>query len=320
MSSSPVLSTPGVANPAQVAPLSRARRSAAPPRRAAAQLASVGRTNRPARTAAFVLGTIWLLVVLLPIYYMVLTSFRSQAQYLSADAWWPSGGLSLSSWGSVFSPDNGLWQDFLNSVIYASGTIVLVAALSLLAAFRIVRRGSRFSAVSFRLILFGLAVPIQAVIIPIYVITVKLQMYDTLYGLVLVTAASLVAVAVLLTVNYVRLIPDELFDAMAVDGATERRVFANLVWPMCRPVVGVVSIFAGLGAWNNFLLPLILTQSNSNFVLPLGLYKISTTASGYGVNVPVVMAGVVFSALPLLFLYIALRKQFVKGIGGFALR
>jgi ABC-type glycerol-3-phosphate transport system permease component len=286
---------------------------------ARAQLASVGHANRPARAAAFILGTLWLLIVLLPIYYMVLTSFRSQSQYLSANAWLPIGGLSLSSWAAVFS-GTGLWTDFLNSVIFAVGTIAVVVVLSLLAAFRIVRRGSRFAAVSFRVILFGLAVPIQAVIVPIYVLTVKMQLYDTLYGLVLVTAASLIAVAVLLMVNYVRLIPRELFDSMAVDGATERTVFARLVWPMARPVVGVVSIFAGLGAWNNFLLPLILTQSNSDTVLTLGLFKVSTTASGYGVNVPVVMAGVVFSVLPLVFLYLALRRQFVRGIGGFALR
>jgi ABC-type glycerol-3-phosphate transport system permease component len=116
------------------------------------------------------------------------------------------------------------------------------------------------------------------------------------------------------------MIPNELYDAMAVDGARERTIFSRLVWPLARPVVGVVSIFAGLGAWNNFLLPLILTQSNSDTVLPLGLFKVSSTASGYGVNVPVVMAGVVFSVLPLFFLYLALRRQFVRGIGGFALR
>lgn len=287
---------------------------------AAPQLASLGHANRSARVAAFLLGTLWLLVVLFPIYYMVLTSFRSQTQYLSANAWLPTGGLSLSSWSAVFSSGTGLWTDFFNSVILAGGVIVIVVVLSLLAAFRIVQRGSRFSAVSFRIILFGLAVPIQAIIIPIYVITLKLQLYDTLYGLVLVTAASLIAVAVLLTVNYVRMIPRELFDAMAVDGANERTIFARLVWPMARPVVGVVSIFAGLGAWNNFLLPLILTQSNSDTVLTLGLFKISTSSSGYGVNVPIVMAGVIFSFVPLLLLYLGLRRQFVKGIGGFALR
>lgn len=329
MSSTPVLPAPGqttkgdeqLSNPVW---RGAARPRSVPPRRRAhrarPQLASLGQDNWPARFGAFVLGTIWLCIVLFPIYYMVLASFRSQTQYLSANAWLPQDGLSLSSWSTIFSTGTGLWRDFLNSVIYAAGTIVVVATLSLVAAFRIVQRGSRFSAVSFRLILFGLAVPIQAIIIPIYVITLKMRLYDSLLGLILVTSASLIVVAVLLTVNYVRMIPNELYDAMAVDGARERTIFSHLVWPLARPVVGVVSIFAGLGAWNNFLLPLILTQSNSDTVLPLGLFKISTTASGYGVNVPVVMAGVVLSVLPLLFLYIALRRQFVRGIGGFALR
>ncbi len=329
MSSAPVLPAPGATTQGDEQLSSTVwrgapRRPAAPHRRARhrarPQLASLGRNNWTARFGAFVLGTIWLCIVLFPIYYMVLASFRSQTQYLSANAWLPEDGLSISSWSTIFSSGTGLWHDFLNSVIYAAGTIVIVATLSLVAAFRIVQRGSRFSAVSFRLILFGLAVPIYAILIPLYVITLKLHIYDSLFGLILVTSASLIAVAVLLTVNYVRMIPNELYDAMAIDGAGEWKIFYRLVWPLARPVVGVVSIFAGLGAWNNFVLPLILTQSNSDTVLPLGLFKISTTASGYGVNVPVVMAGVVLSVLPLLFLYIALRRQFVRGIGGFALR
>lgn len=329
MSSAPVLPAPGQVNrrggqagpsgPDNAVgrtPVSRVRPSRSP----RPQLASLGRNNWLARTGAFVLGTIWLLIVLLPIYYMLLASFRSQTQFLTANAWVPTGGLSFSSWTTVLSAGSGIWGDFLNSVLFAAGTIIVVAVLSLVAAYRIARRGSRFAAVSFRLILFGLAVPIQAIIIPLYVITVKIHLYDTLYCLVLVTSASLMAVAVLLTVNYVRMIPNELYDAMAVDGAQERTVFAHLVWPLARPVVGVVSIFAGLGAWNNFLLPLILTQSNSDRVLTLGLTNLSSTASGFGVNVPVVMAGVVFSVMPLLLLYIALRRQFVKGLGGFAVR
>jgi raffinose/stachyose/melibiose transport system permease protein len=120
-------------------------------------------------------------------------------------------------------------------------------------------------------------------------------------------------------VNYVRLIPRELYDAMAVDGAGQWTTFTRLVFPMARPVLAVVSIYAGLGAWNNFLLPLILTQSNNDMVLPLGLYRFATN-SEYGINVPVVMAFVFFTMVPILLLYIVLRRQFVKGIGGFALR
>jgi xylobiose transport system permease protein len=319
LSSAPVSVAPEKARWAVPRPARPARRGAVARRSAGRQLASVGRAKSPARFVAFVLGTVWLFIVVAPIYYMVLASFRSQGQFLSANAWIPTGGLSLSSWAAVFS-NSGLVHDFFNSVIYAAGTIVLVVALSLLASFRIVRRGSRFAAVSFKGILFGLAVPVQAVIIPNYVILEKLRMYDTLYGLVLVTAASQIAVGVLLTVNYVRLIPGELYDAMAVDGASEGVVFKRLVWPMARPVLGVVSIFAGLGAWNNFILPLILTESNSKAVLPLGLYNVATNTGGQGFDVPVVMAGVVFSVLPLLLLYLGMRRQFLKGIAGLALR
>jgi ABC-type glycerol-3-phosphate transport system permease component len=280
-------------------------------------LSHAGVKSRGRRTIAFVLGTIWLVVALFPIYYMVLASFRTNGQYLTANAWIPTGGLSFSSYSSMFS-SSGIGTLFRNSAELAAGTIAIVVVLSLGAAYRIVRRGSRYAAVSFRLILFGLAVPIQAIVIPLYVITEKIHMYDTLYGLALVISASLIPVAVLLMVNYVRLIPRQLFDAMAVDGATEWTVFSQLVFPMARPVLAVVSIFAGLGAWNNFLLPLILTQSNNDEVLPLGLVRISTV-SAYGVDVPVVMAAVLVSVLPLLFLYVALRRQFVKGIGGFAL-
>jgi raffinose/stachyose/melibiose transport system permease protein len=271
-----------------------------------------------ARTAAFVLGTLWLLIVLVPIYYMVLASFRTQGQYLTGNPWLPVGGLSLSSYGTVFSAV-GLGTDFRNSAVVTLATILVVVLLSLGAAYRIVRRGSRFAAVSFRLILFGLAVPIQAIIIPIFIIVVKMHIYDSLLAVVLAASASLIAVAVLLMVNYLRAIPRELFDAMSVDGAGEWTTFLRLVWPMARPVLGVVSIFAGLGAWNNFLLPLILTQSNANTVLPIGLYRVAST-SEYGIDVPVVMGAVLVSVLPLVLLYMGLRRQFVKGLGGLAIR
>jgi ABC-type glycerol-3-phosphate transport system permease component len=249
---------------------------------------------------------------------MILESFRSSDTYLTANPWLPTGPLTFSSYDVMFH-GSGIGTLLRNSAELAAGTIVLVVMLSLGAAYRIVRRGSRFAAVSFRLILFGIAVPIQAIVIPLFFVTTKIHTYDKLYGLTLVMAASLIPVAVLLMVNYVRIIPRELYDAMAVDGAGQWATFRRLVVPMTRPVLAVVSIYAGLGAWNNFLLPLILTQSNNDMVLPLGMYRFATNST-YGINVPVVMAFVFFTMVPILILYIALRRQFVQGIGGFALR
>jgi ABC-type glycerol-3-phosphate transport system permease component len=294
-------------------PSRRARRRSKPP-----ALSGVRGASRASRIASFCLACVWLVIVLAPIYYMTLMSFRSPSQYLTANPWLPTGGLTLSSYSAVFH-GSGIGSLFRNSAELAVGTIALVCLLSLGAAYRIVRRGSRFGAVSFRAILFGIAVPIQAIVVPLYFVTEKLHIYDKLYGLILVTAASLLPVAVLLMVNYLRLIPRELYDALAVDGASQWDVFRWLVAPMARPVLAVIAIYAGLGAWNNFLLPLILTQSNNDAVLPLGLYRFSTN-SQFGINVPVVMAFVFLTMTPILALYIGLRRQFVKGIGGFALR
>jgi ABC-type glycerol-3-phosphate transport system permease component len=284
----------------------------------ATTLGGIRGRSKISRFVSFVLATIWLVFVVAPIYYMVLISFRTPNEYLSANAWLPIGGLSLSAYSSILHA-SAVGTDFRNSAEVAVGTILVVVTLSLAAGYRIVRRGSRYSAVSFRVILFGIAIPIQAIIIPLYFMTNKIHMYDTLYGLVLVLSASLIPVAVLLMVNYLRLIPRQLYDAMAVDGAGSWTTFTRLVFPMARPVLAVISIYSGLGAWNNFLLPLILTQSNNDQVLPIGMYQFATNGQ-YALNVPVVMAFVMLSATPLLVLYIGLRRQFVKGIGGFAIR
>jgi ABC-type glycerol-3-phosphate transport system permease component len=294
---------------------SRANASARP---AAAALGSIRGRSRISRFATFVLGTIWLVFALGPIYYMALISFRSPNEYLSANAWLPIGGLSLSAYSDIIHTA-AVGTDFRNSAEVALGTVVVVVALSLIAGYRMVRQGSRYAAVSFRVILFGIAIPIQAIVIPLYFITNKIHTYDTLYGLVLVLSASLIPVAVLLMVNYLRLIPRQLYDAMAVDGAGPWTTFTHLVVPMARPVLAVISIYAGLGAWNNFILPLILTQSNSDQVLPIGIFQFASNGE-YSLDVPVLMAFVMLSALPLLILYVGLRRQFVKGIGGFAIR
>lgn len=294
------------------------RRAGVRPASPAAALGGVRGRSRISRFGAFALGTLWLVFVLGPIYYMVLISFRSPAEYLTANAWLPTGGLTLSSYAAVFD-SSGIGTYFRNSAELSVGTIAVVVLLSLMAGYRVVRRASRFSAVSFRVILFGIAVPIQAIVIPLYFLSNKIHIYDTMYGLILVLSASLIPVAVLLMVNYLRLIPRQLYDAMSVDGAGPWSTFVHLVVPMARPVMAVIGIYAGLGAWNNFLLPLILTQSNGDMVLPLGMYRFASSDQ-YALNVPVVMAVVVFSVLPLLVLYLGLRRQFVRGIGGFALR
>jgi raffinose/stachyose/melibiose transport system permease protein len=273
------------------------------------------RRPRVGRVLAFVLATAWLVIVIAPLYYMILASFRTQGTYLTENPWVPTGGLSVSSYSTVFAA--GLGHYLLNSVLLTAACIVLTVTISLGAAFRIVRRTSRAVSASFAVMLFGLAIPIQAIIVPIYVLIYKMHLYDTLFALILTLSAAAIPVSVLIMVSFVRDIPREMIGAMLVDGAGEWTVFRRLIWPLSRPVLATLSIYNGLNVWNNFLLPLILTQSTGVAVLPLGLTKLEGL---YSVNVPAVMAGVLLSVLPLLILFILMRRQVMTSLGGIVTR
>ena len=107
----------------------------------------------------------------------------------------------------------------------------------------------------------GLAIPLQATIIPVYLIIIRLQLYDSLLAIILPSIAFAIPLSVLVLANFIRDVPKELFESMRVDGASEWSTLWRLAFPLTRPALVTVAIYNGLAVWNGFLLPLILTQS-----------------------------------------------------------
>lgn len=263
------------------------------------------RRNIPAGAAS----ALWLAVVAVPVYYIVVTGFRTQQSYIDAGPLDLPRDLTLANYTGLFGL--GFATFLLNSILVALGTVALVLAVALPAAYAIVRNPSRTVRSAFNVFLLGLAVPAQAVIVPIYLIITRLHMYDTLPAVILPTAAFSLPIAIVVLTSSLRDIPGELYEAMTVDGATAGRVFGRLVLPLARPGLTSVGIFVGLGAWNGFLFPLVLTQSAQERVLPLGLWNFQNQ---YGTNVPGLMAAVVLSALPVLALYLFGRRHLLSGL------
>jgi raffinose/stachyose/melibiose transport system permease protein/xylobiose transport system permease protein len=258
---------------------------------------------------AGVVATFWLAVVALPIYYIVLTSVRSSDSYVSdGPLQWPTHP-TLHNYRNVL--DLGFSRFLLNSVTVTAAVIVIVLGFALPAAYAIARGRTRPIRAGFTVFLIGLAIPAQAVIIPIYFIITRLYLYDSLLAVILPTAAFSLPMSVVVLTSALRDIPVELYEAMSVDGATPRRVFLSMVLPMTRPGLVTVGIFSGLGAWNGFLFPLVLTQSDSERVLPLGLWNFENQ---YGTDVPGLLAAVVLSALPVLALYLFGRRFLLRGL------
>jgi raffinose/stachyose/melibiose transport system permease protein len=157
----------------------------------------------------------------------------------------------------------------------------------------------------------GLAIPLQATVIPVYLIIIRMGLYDSLLAIILPSIAFAIPLSVLVLSNFVRDVPKELFESMRVDGASEWGMLWRLAFPLTRPALVTVSIFNGLTVWNGFLLPLILTQSPDKRTLPLGLW---TFQGQYSVNVPAVLASVVLTTLPILVLYAIGRRQLLGGL------
>ena len=207
--------------------------------------------------------------------------------------------------------DAGFLRYLLNSVIVTIGTVIPALVLSFMAAYAIVRGRGKFIGFTNSVFLMGLAIPLQATIVPIYLIITRLQLYDTLLALILPSAAFALPISVLILSNFMRNIPSELFESMRLDGASNFSIMWHLVLPMTKPAVVTVGIYNALQVWNAFLFPLILTQSPENRVLPLSLWAFQ---GEFSVNVPAILASVALSTLPLLVIYIFGRRQLLGGL------
>ncbi|GHJ38724.1 carbohydrate ABC transporter permease [Streptomyces sp. TS71-3] len=254
----------------------------------------------------------WLVLVGLPVYVMLGASFQSQSDFSAAGPLsWPAH-FTFDNFVSDFQ--NGFGQYFLNTVIVTVCVVAIVALLVPPLAFAIVRNiGRRSTRSVFRLFLLGLAVPAQAVIVPMFYVMSQLGLYDNLIGVILPTAAFCLPVCALILTGTMREIAPELFEAMTVDGASTHRVFFQLVVPLSRGGLSTIVVFSALQAWNGFLFPLVLTQSESSKVITLGLYNFRTQ---YGTNVPGLLAAVLMSTVPILLVYLFARRALIQGLMG----
>jgi raffinose/stachyose/melibiose transport system permease protein len=268
-----------------------------------------GARRRNPNGPAAVGGFVWLAVIILPVYYVVLSSLREQAGFFSANPLAPTGDLTLHNYELVLA--SGFGGYFRNSVTVTAASVAVTVALSLMAAYAVVRGQGRLVRSAFSVFLLGLAIPVHATIIPLYYMITRAHLYDSLLALVLPSVGFAVPMTVLILANFIRDIPRELFESMRLDGAADRHILWRLVVPLARPALVTVAVYDALHVWNGFLFPLILTQSPGRRVLPMALW---TFQGEFTVNVPAVLAAVILSTLPMFAAYLVGRRSLVRGL------
>ncbi|MEU1803176.1 carbohydrate ABC transporter permease [Streptomyces sp. NPDC019937] len=265
------------------------------------------RRNYPAGFGAL----IWLVIVGLPLYVLVAATFQTRNGYIDDGPLALPDHPTLANYRRVLS--SGFVHYLLNTALVTVVCAALVIVLSVTVGYSIVRTRSRVSRRVFQIFLLGLAIPSQAVIIPIYLVITKLRLYDTLLAVILPTAAFSLPVSVLILVGTLRDIDEEMYESMALDGASPTRVLLQLVVPLSRSGISTVGVMSALHAWNGFLFPLILTQSKSNRLLTLGLYDY---VGEFRVDTPALLTAVVLSIVPIFLVYLFARRQLINGLMG----
>ncbi|MET0990149.1 MAG: carbohydrate ABC transporter permease [Glaciihabitans sp.] len=256
-------------------------------------------------------SAVWLLIVAIPIYVLVAASFQTQQGYSANGPLALPSTFTLDNYIGAFQSGFGLY--FINTLVVTFSVVGLVLLLVPPLSYAIVRGQSRVTNAVFRLFLLGLAVPSTAVIVPIFYLISSAGLYDNLLGVILPTAAFALPVSTLILSGSMRDITPELYEAMAVDGASPMRTFLRLVLPLSKGGISTIVVFSALQAWNGFLFPLILTQSESTRMITLGLFNFQTQ---YGINVPGLLAAVVLSMVPVLLVYLFARRALVQGLMG----
>jgi ABC-type glycerol-3-phosphate transport system permease component len=200
---------------------------------------------------------------------------------------------------------------YLNSAMITVSYMVLSLFFSSMGGFGFAKYDFRFRGPLFAILLGSMMIPFYVILIPLFVMMVRIQWVDTYQALVIPFSAG--AFGIFLMRQYMVTLPTELMDAARIDGASEFRIFLQIFLPLSRPALATLAILNFMGSWNSFLWPLIILRSPEKFTLPLGMANLLGTWMGERLWGPV-MAGAFLTALPILILFVLMQKQLIAGM------
>jgi N-acetylglucosamine transport system permease protein len=262
--------------------------------------------DRAVAVTSHALLTTWTVIVIVPFLWVVLSSFKTSKEILASPFSLPAH-WSFDNYVHAWT-DAGIHQFFLNTVIVVSVALVLVMLLGSMCAYVLARftfPGARFIYYS---MLAGLTFPIFLAIVPLFFVLRRIQLLNTLPGLIMVYVAFALPFTVFFLYAFFKTLPDDVYEAALMDGAGEWRAFFQIMLPMARPGMAAVAIFNFLGLWNQFLLPVALNTNPDRYVLTQGMANFASQA-GYAVDFGALFAAVVITVVPVLIVYVVFQRR-----------
>lgn len=248
------------------------------------------------------------IIVLLPVVWALAVSLKREGTQIGNSINWFLPPYTLENYPRVLlGSDVIIWV--YNSTLVAVLSTALTLVVTPLAAYAIAKIGFRGRGILYIYFMLGMMIPVEAMIIPLFVTTNSFGLVDTYPGLLLPGIA--VSMNLIIMVAFMRQIPNELIEAARIDGAGYWRIFWHVVLPLSKTIMITVGIFSFTGSWNNYLWPLLVSMNSNMFTLPIG---IPTFAGTYTIDRVLPMTANMVASLPMIVLFILLERFIVKGV------
>lgn len=245
----------------------------------------------------------------IPIYYLVVSTFKTLAQIIETPLGLPTS-LNLDNYIKALATMH-FFQNFWNSFIITSVSVVLIVVCGSMAAYAIVRRKNKLMIFLGIYFLIGFLVPVQTTLLPLFLIMKNLHLINTLPGLILLHTSGGSVFAFFLYSGFIKTLPPDMEEAAFMDGAGVFRTFWQIVFPLLKPVTATIVIFNTMWIWNDFLLTYLFLSSTKKATLIMQVYNgVGQYINDWSIMMPVL----VLALLPMVIFYLVLQKQIIGGL------
>jgi len=263
---------------------------------------------RPSTLVVYALLMVLAVFYLLPMFAIVVTSLKSFAEVSRSTLWELPKSPTLEAFGSAFQT---LAPSFFNSVLLVVPATILSALLGSLNGYVLSKWKFRGANLVFALLLFGMFIPYQSILIPLFQFLSSIGLYGGIPGLILVHVVYGIPICTLIFRNYFATVPRELLEAARMDGATVLGIFRHIMLPISIPGFVVVMIWQFTSIWNEFLFAVTIAQDPTQQPITVALQNL---AGSLLAQYQIQMAGALLAAAPTLLVYILLGRYFVRGL------
>ncbi|HPE69233.1 MAG TPA: carbohydrate ABC transporter permease [Thermotogota bacterium] len=260
------------------------------------------------RIISLVILSIFGLLAFIPLYWMVITAIKPATLTLQFPPELFPRNPTLQNFKDVFQRPM-LFRWTFNSLFVAGAVTTLQLLLCSMAGYSLAKKKFPLGKLLFSIYIASMMIPRQVTLVPLYILVSKFSMIDTYWGLILPGVAA--PFGVFLMRQFMVSIPSEIIEASRIDGASEWGTYFRIILPISKPALAVLGIFTFVGEWNNFLWPLIVTNTSKMKTLQAGLALLQE-------EVPMqhafLMAGATYAAIPMIIIFFAFSRYFLKGV------